>query len=152
MTCWVIHCWTALTAVLRMLPLKTPRSWNIHQDLSQLNIDVVYGMWNCVRTVWCSVCVCASLTAAACHCTLLGNAWHVLFFVYRAWNEAISSLLHFSSIWHLQDAWVDLRSPTCLSSSFHLKWDSFTHTAFSSSNKFWQWKWATMVKDFFFLL
>lgn len=42
-TRWVIHCGTALTAVLGKLPSRTSQSWNIHQDLSWLNIDVVYG-------------------------------------------------------------------------------------------------------------
>lgn len=103
-TRWVIHCWTALTAALRKLPSRTCHSWNIHQDLSLLNIDAVccmYAVWGqyssvCMRVYMCvwhtRTLLCVSLKS---HCTLLGNVWHVLCFVYQAWNEAVSSFILF---------------------------------------------------------
>lgn len=52
----------------------------------------------CVDSVGQFVCVwqwllpCVSLK---CQCTLLGNVWHVLCFVYCAWNEAVSCFIFF---------------------------------------------------------
>lgn len=51
-----------------------------------------------VRTVWFSLCVCVwhrllLCVSLKCHCTLLGNVWLVLCFVYHAWNEAVSSFI-----------------------------------------------------------